>query len=330
MTTAPPAPLPLSGVRVLDITTFLAGPLATRALADLGADVVKVEPPTGDPTRAGWTGDGDPSFYWRALHGGRRSVVIDLSTDNGRAALFALAADADVVVENLRPGVTARFGVDGPALRTRFPRLITCAITGFDEELLAGAAATDGPVQAWTGAIDLMERWAGQALPMPVQVADIAGGSAAAQGVLAALVARGRTGTGVHVEVSLSAALAQWMAVTDRLLTLKPPNTLVLSGSDGERFLVQTPMRFARHLLAVLGLPEDTPREDVADTIAGLAAHQPAMHWLERLWAAGIPAAPLRPLGTDVPRPPWRLDGVALEAAGNPPALGAHEGQGWR
>jgi crotonobetainyl-CoA:carnitine CoA-transferase CaiB-like acyl-CoA transferase len=320
----------LQGIRVLDVTTFLAGPLATRALADLGADVLKVEPPSGDPTRAGWTGEGEPSFYWRALHGGRRSVVLDLGNAQDKDTFLQLASDADVVLENMRPGVTARFGVDGPALRARFPRLVTCAITGFDaDEPLAGISATDGPVQAWTGAVELMEGWSGAALPMPVQAGDVAGGAVAAQGVLAALVARSRTGVGSHVQVSLAGALRQWMAVTDRMGTLRPPTTLVLRGSDGDRFLVQTPMRFAVKLLALLGLDPATPRADIAGAAARAVAGEPSAVWLERLWAAGIPAAPVRPLGDGVPPPPWTIDGESLQAAGFPPALGANNGEGW-
>lgn len=320
----------LHGIRVLDVTTFLAGPLATRTLADLGADVLKVEPPAGDPTRAGWKGGPDPSFYWRALHGGRRSVVLDLGDPADKEQFLHLAEDADVVLENMRPGVTARFGVDGPSLRARFPRLITCAITGFDAgDPLAGISATDGPVQAWTGAVELMETWSGVALPMPVQMGDVAGGAVAAQGVLAALVARSRTGVGAHVQVSLSGALRQWMAVTDRTGTLRSPATLVLTGSDGVRFLVQTPMRFAAKLLELLEMDPATPRTDIAEAAARATAGEPASVWLQRLWASGIPAAPVRALDSDVPAPPWTIDGEPLLPAGPPPALGANNGEGW-
>jgi crotonobetainyl-CoA:carnitine CoA-transferase CaiB-like acyl-CoA transferase len=320
---------PLQGIRVLDLTTFLAGPLATRALADLGADVLKVEPPTGDPTRAGWTGEGEPSFYWQMLHGGRRSAVVDLASPAGREDFLELASGADVVVENLRPGVTARFGIDGPSLRARYPRLVTCAIKGFDEPELAGIAATDGPVQAWTGAVALMDAWSGTLLPMPLQAGDIAGGAAASQGILAALVARERTGSGSHVDISLSGALTQWMAVTDRMLTLKPPVTLVLTGSDGERFLVQVPLRFAAQLRLVMGIADDLPREEIAAAAMAAAATQSAAVWLRRLWDAGVPAAPVRSPAVGLPRPPWSFDGERLEPAGPPPALGAHNGMGW-
>ena len=104
----------LQGIRVLDVTTFLAGPLATRALADLGADVLKVEPPPGIRRAPGGRADPSPSFYWRALHGGRRSVVLDLGNPADKDKFLRLASEADVVLENMRPGVTARFGVDGP------------------------------------------------------------------------------------------------------------------------------------------------------------------------------------------------------------------------
>jgi crotonobetainyl-CoA:carnitine CoA-transferase CaiB-like acyl-CoA transferase len=324
---------PLQGIRVLDVTTFLAGPLTTRALADLGADVLKVEPPSGDPTRAGWFGGAEdktePSFYWQTLHGGRRSVVIDLTTPGGLDVFWELAAGADVVVENLRPGVTLKFGIDGPSLRTRFPRLVTCAITGFDHPELAGIAATDGPVQAWTGAVELMDAWCGSLLPMPLQAGDIAGGSAAAQGVLAALVARGQSGVGSHVDVSLEGALTQWMAVTDRRLTLKPPVTLVLTGNDGDRFLVQVPLRFAAQLRLVLGIPDDVPRDEIAANAQAAAETQPAAVWLRRLWDAGIPAAPVRSPSDDLARPPWTFDGDVPKPAGPPPALGANNGEGW-
>jgi crotonobetainyl-CoA:carnitine CoA-transferase CaiB-like acyl-CoA transferase len=329
--------LPLRGVRVLDVTTFLAGPLATRALADFGADVIKVEPPSGDPTRAGWTGlEGssrlpEPNPYWRALHGGRRSIVLDLTAGEDRETFLRLAADADVVVDNMRPGVTARFGVDGPSLRALFPRLVTCAITGFDaDDPLAGISATDGPVQAWTGAVELMKGWTGVAMPMPMQVGDVAGGSIAAQAILAALVARASTGVGTHIDISLAGALAQWMAVTDRHRTLAPPATLVLAGSDGVEFLVQAPLRFAAQLLAVFGLPTDLPRGDVAAAVHRVAVCETAATWLDRLWTAGVPAAPVRPPSDTLPTPPWSFDGERAAPASGPPALGAHNGQGWR
>jgi hypothetical protein len=165
---------------------------------------------------------------------------------------------------------------------------------------------------------------------MPVQLGDVAGGACAAQGVLAALVSRSQTGVGVHVQVSLAGALRQWLAVTDRMGTLRSPGTLVLTGSDGVRFLVQTPMRFAAVLLKLLELDPAMPRDHIAEAAARATSGEPASVWLERLWAAGIPAAPVRALDDGVPPPPWVLDGEPLLPAGPPPGLGAHNGEGWR
>jgi crotonobetainyl-CoA:carnitine CoA-transferase CaiB-like acyl-CoA transferase len=218
-------------------------------------------------------------------------------------------------------------------LRARFPQLITCAITGFDpDDELAAISATDGPVQAWAGSVDLMERWCGVELPMPLQAGDIAGGAAAAQGVLAALFDRSRTGVGRHVQVSLDGALTQWLAVTDRRLTLSPPATLVLTAGDGVRFLVQTPLRFAGVLLQVLGLPSDLPREQIADACAKVAATDTGRAWLDKLWGAGIPAAPVRRLGGDdegPPQPPWAFDGERVPRPGPPPELDADRERLW-
>ena len=127
----PDAARPLAGIRVLDLSTFLSGPSATRALADLGAEVVKIEPPTGDRTRAG-TGlrPGDPpSEFWLALHRDRRSVVLDLKSDAGRAVLLELATHADVLLENYRPGVTTQLRIAYEDLAPVNPRLVYCTIT---------------------------------------------------------------------------------------------------------------------------------------------------------------------------------------------------------
>ena len=170
---------PLAGLRVLDLTTFLSGPLATRALAQMGADVVKVEPPgVGDPTRSGMgvAPEDPPSPYWVALHRDRRGIVLDLKHEAGRTVLLELAGAADVLVDNFRPGVMDRFGLTPDVLRSANPRLISCSITGYGADgPMADRAAIDGPIQAFTGVLDLTTRDGGSGLPMPVQVADIAG-----------------------------------------------------------------------------------------------------------------------------------------------------------
>jgi crotonobetainyl-CoA:carnitine CoA-transferase CaiB-like acyl-CoA transferase len=304
---------PLAGFRILDLTTFLSGPLATRSLAALGADVVKVEPPTGDPTRAGTglrPGD-EPSPYWLALHRDRRSVVLDLKAESGRALLLDLVEHADALVENFRPGVMARLGLEPHVLHERNPRLVICSISGFGADgPFSQLAAIDGPVQAFTGALELTGTGGDFGFPIPMQVADIAGASYGAQGVLAALLQRERTGRGAHVELSLAECLMQWLGVVDRSGTLAPPATMVLDTADGERVLVQPIMhfhpRFAELVANVDGCESfrdddrfaDRPRRaehrEAYESIVRRAFRaRTRAEWLADLHAAGVPAAPV-------------------------------------
>jgi formyl-CoA transferase len=141
---------PLAGIRVLDLTTFLSGPVAARTLADLGADVIRVESPRRDPTRAGTAmhrGD-PPSAFYVALHRDRRGIVLDLKTDAGRSVPHDLVAVSDVLLENYRPGVTARLGVSYDDVQPFNARLVYATITGFGPDgPYSQLPATDGAVQ---------------------------------------------------------------------------------------------------------------------------------------------------------------------------------------
>jgi len=175
-------PALLAGVQVLDLTTFLCGPVATRALGQLGAEVVKIEPPAGDPTRAGLgMRPGQPFLeFWWQLHRGRPSVVLDLKSAAGRELLLALAARADVLVENFRPGVMQRLGLAPEALRKENRRLVTCSITGFGADgPPADAPALDAAVQAFAGAFEYPAVFGMPAGPIPITVADLSGGATA-------------------------------------------------------------------------------------------------------------------------------------------------------
>jgi crotonobetainyl-CoA:carnitine CoA-transferase CaiB-like acyl-CoA transferase len=317
--------LPLAGVRVIDLSSFLSGPMATHTLGELGADVIKVEPPGGDPTRAGTglTPDAAPSPFWTALHRDRRSVVPDLKQPAGVQALRDLVVAADVLVENFRPGVTARLGIGPEELLTANPRLIYCTITGYGSDGPGAArAATDGPIQASTGVLEL------SGAPVPFTVADLTGAATAAQAVLAALFARERSGRGCYIDLSLAECLMQWLGVTDRTGTLSPPITLVMDCSDGGTVLVQTPMHFRARLLALLA---ETPggaafvgdgrwttlegaRLHLADYMAGVRrafATKTMAEWLALLDDAGIPAAPVRTLADALDDPQARHRGSA-------------------
>lgn len=335
-----PTDVPLAGIRVLDLTTFLSGPVAARTLADLGADVIRVEPPRGDPTRAGTgMGPGDPpSAFYVALHRDRRSVVLDLKTDAGRAVLYDLVGVADVLLENYRPGVTARLQVGYDDVRPRNPRLVYCTITGFGPDgPYSQLSATDGAVQAFGGVLELTGDRDQVGLPVPIPIADLVAGATAAQGVLAALVARHRTGEGTHVDVSMVEALLGWLLVGDREHTLAPPTTLVVEGSDGVPVLVQTSLHFqprlAELLAAVPGCAELVTdarfatrelrvehREDYERLVRRAFASRPSGDWLDTLQAIGIPASTIQSVDEALLHP--QLDHRGARGRVDVPGLG--------
>jgi len=198
--------LPLEGLRVLDLSRLLPGPYATLVLAELGADVVKVEDPAGgDLLRSIPPLAGEESGAFLALNRNKRSLALDLRRPGGAAAFLRLARGADVVLESNRPGVLQRLGLGWETLRSVNPRLVLCSITGYGQDGPgAGRAGHDLDYVAYAGVLALNgppER----PLPLAVQAADVAGGSwPAVAGVLAALVRRAASGEGAHVDVSMT------------------------------------------------------------------------------------------------------------------------------
>jgi CoA:oxalate CoA-transferase len=354
-------PALLEGIRVLDLTTFLSGPIATRTLVQLGAEVVKVEPPSGEPTRAGFgMRPGQPLLpFWWQLHRGRRSAALDLKSAAGLESLRALASVADVLVENYRPGVMERLGLAHDRLRKENPQLITCSITGFGRDgPAADAPALDAAVQAFAGAFEYPAVYGMPEGPIPLTVADISGGAAAAQAILAALFARERSGFGCHLELSLVETLLQWLLVSDRTGTLRSPATILAQGSDGKRFIVQTTLHFRDRLLEILdaepataGLARD-PRfatwearvanaEDFVAAARRAFAGRTCAEWLVRLAAAGLPAGAVQTIdealvhpqllhtraagvagGHRVARSAFVVDGERADDTSAPPTLG--------
>ncbi|HEU4425092.1 MAG TPA: CoA transferase, partial [Pilimelia sp.] len=225
-----PAPL-LAGVRVLDLTNVLAGPFAGYQLALLGADVVKVEHPTGgdlarqlgaDP-RLSLAGLG-VSFL--AQNSGKRSVTLDLKHEAGKAAFTALLRDADVLLENFRPGVLERLGFGWPRLREINPRLIYCAISGFGQAgPLRERPAYDQIIQGLSGMMSVVGTPEVTPLRVGFPICDILGGLAAAQAVAAALVGRERTGLGCQLDVSMldTALTALGWVASDHLIAGTTP-----------------------------------------------------------------------------------------------------------
>ena len=330
---------PLSGVRVLDLTTFLSGPIAAQALVQLGAEVVKIEPPTGDPTRAGRPEPVSP--FWWALHRDRKSVVLDLKNPAALAVLLDMVRHVDVVVENYRPGVTTRLGITFEALSAVNPSLIMCSITGYGASgPLSDAAAVDGAIQAFTGAFHLPGVFGERMGPVPAVIADLAGGTTAAQGVLAALVARSTGGTsgGCHVEVDLVGAVLGWLAVSDWVGSTRFPRTVIAEAADGRQFVVQTPLHFSARLAALLGLDhEDTP--EYGDRVRNALRAKPRDEWIALLAREGIPASPVQTMaealahpdvasesggGFTLPASPFQFNGERHGSAEPPPTLGEH------
>jgi crotonobetainyl-CoA:carnitine CoA-transferase CaiB-like acyl-CoA transferase len=196
---------PLSGIRILDFTQFLSGPYGTQILADMGADVIKVEAPMGDLSRVvpPHFVEGD-SAYYLAINRNKRSIVIDLKTPEGVELARRLAGECDVVIENNRPGVMERLGLGHEALMAQYPRLVYCSISGFGQTGPGrDLPAYDIVVQALSGGMSLTGEPGQAAVRAGIPVGDLAAGMFGATGVLAALVERGRTGKGRYIDVAM-------------------------------------------------------------------------------------------------------------------------------
>ena len=213
-----PAPRPLAGVRVLDLSRVLSGPSCGKALVDLGADVIKVEPPEGDLTRTARPRVGGLPVYFAQQNCGKRCVSVDLQTDRGRAIVSRLAALSDVVLENFRPGVLARLGLGYDAVRAVNPRIVYCSITGYGQSGSMAPRRAYAPVMH--AELGLMEFSARKSQSAPraeaVSHADLYAGLQATVGILAALLQRAATGEGQHIDVSMAEVMLQateWTAV---------------------------------------------------------------------------------------------------------------------
>jgi crotonobetainyl-CoA:carnitine CoA-transferase CaiB-like acyl-CoA transferase len=207
----------LAGLTVLDLSRLLPGPYLGRVLADLGADVIKVEAPGGHGDWVRWLPPlaGDQGASFAALNYGKRSVVLDLKKPEGAAVLRALCRRADVLVESFRPGVLDRLGVGYDALAAENPRLVFCSISGYGQEgPLAATPGHDLGYLARSGVLSLFGPAASAPQVPGVQLADIAGGAlSAAVGILAALRERDRTGKGRHLDVSMTRSLGAFLAL---------------------------------------------------------------------------------------------------------------------
>ncbi len=346
---------PLAGITVLDMTRVLAGPYCTMLAADMGARVIKIEHPTrGDDTRA-W---GPPflegeSAYYLSINRNKESVALDYSTPDGRAALDALIAHADVIVENFRPGTLDARGLGYADLSATHPGLIYVSISGFGHTgPRRDEAGYDAVIQAEGGLMSITGSPDGPPVRLGVAIADIAAGMFAFQGLLLALVARGREGLGQHVDVALLdsvAALLTYQAgrylatgesperLGNRHATIVPYNTfdtaegvLVLAVGNDDQF-----QRFCQ-VAGLMPLASDSRFTTNAgrvvhhDALQPLVARallaRPAEDWATHLRAAGVPCGAVRSIGDALTDPQIlaraMVDTVSHPTIGSLPVLG--------
>ena len=314
---------PLASVHVLDLSRVLAGPYCTMLLADLGADVVKVEQPgTGDETREwGPPEIGGESAYFLSVNRNKKSCAVDLKTPEGREIVRRLAVRADVLVENFRAGVASRLGVEYEELRDENPRLVYCSITGFGSDREPpDRPAYDFVVQAESGLMAVTGDERGEPMKVGVALVDVLAGTHAAVGILAALVARAETGRGDRLEVPLlDAALASLVNVaSNALVTRTEPARYgnahasivpyqTFATRDGWIAIAAANDRLFARLCVVLGRTEladdhrfETNPARVSNREALLRELEPefrrrgAEEWLAALEAAGVPAGKVR------------------------------------
>jgi len=310
----------LEGLSVLDVTQVMAGPFCAMLLADLGADVIKVEPPAGDSTREmpGAVGTDSPSF--NAVNRGKRSIVLNLKSGDGRDAFLRLARTADILIENYRPGVMDALGLGYGTLSALNPRLVFASISGYGQTGPARAkGGFDLIAQGVSGIMSITGEPGGAPVKAGVPLTDLSAGLFALVGILAAVEHRHRTGAGQQVDTSLvdaGVALSVWEA-TEYFSGIGVPAALgsahrmnapyqAIRCADGYITLGAANERLFRRLSEVLGHPEWVHRPEFADNasrvanrerlaerIEAITAEQPRTHWLALLEANDIPCGPI-------------------------------------
>jgi len=313
---------PLAGIRVLDATRALAGPLCTMVLGDLGADVIKLElPGVGDETRY-WgpptAKNAGPTFI--AYNRNKRSVALDLHTEEGRAACLALAGTSDVFVENFRPGTMRRFRLDYEAMRQVRPDIVYCSVSGYGQTgPMASRPAFDLMVQAVSGLMSLTGDPPGRPVKAAAPVADVMGGFSAIIAVLGALMERQRTGEGRYLDISMLDGVVALMGQAVATQSMSG-HSLRRMGNAHPLMAPYESFRCADREIVVavtsdktwkqfISLPEfaavgtdprfatqpqrSTNRGELIPEIERIFGQKPASHWLDAFERLGIPAEPI-------------------------------------
>ena len=334
---------PLAGIRVVDLTRVLAGPFCSMALADMGAEVIKVEEPgKGDDTR-GWPPfAGGEATYFMAVNRGKKSLTLNLKAPEGQDILRRLIRRADVLIENFRPGTMERLGFGWERMRVESPRLIYCSISGFGESgPEASRPGYDLIVQGESGIMDLTGFPDGPPVKVGNSIADLVSGMAAAQGIALALLARERGGRGQKVEIGMLDVMASlltyqaglyWNAggrparrgnqhpsivpyevfqAQDAYLTLGVANNSLWErccGALGRPDLAKDP-RFDTEARRVQN------RDALIPLLNAELGTRPAAEWLERLDRAGVPAGRIKSVGEVCESPHLKARGMTVTLA---------------
>lgn len=332
---------PLAGVRVLDLTRVLAGPMASQLLGDLGADIIKVEPPgKGDETRGFAPFLGTESHYFVSLNRGKRSVVLDLTQPEGADILRALARKADVLVENFRPGVMARFGLGADVLMADNPRLVYCAISGFGlTGPLRDKPSFDIVTQAMSGVLSVNGETGRPPVKLGIPIGDLSGGIFGAISILSALHERGATGRGRLIDVSLLDGTMSLLGYLSQLafLTGEDPGPVgnahpsvvpddAFPAADGAIVIACLADRFWPKLCAALGIPETGAdprfatmalrRENralIEPRISAITATRTVAEWERILLEHDVPHAPVLGVRAALAHPQAQARGMVAE-----------------
>jgi len=336
------APRALQGIRILDLSQVMAGPFCTMLLGDLGADVIKVEPPAGDTTRqmAGATGDESPSFW--AVNRNKRGIVVNLKDSRGVEIVRGLARTADVFVENFRPGVVAGFGLDYGSLSAHNPRLVYASISGFGQ---TGPHATRGGfdlvAQAMSGIMSVTGDTGLPPMKCGLPITDLGAALFAVYGILAALLYRERSGRGQFIDTSLldaGVAFSVWESAeywsgrgvpqpTGSAHRMSAPYQAIRC-ADGYIALGAANQRVWERLCQVLGRPDLLQRREfstdarrvehrreLAGMIESVMRTKPSSHWLGALQRADVPCGPILDYEHVFSDPHVRARGLVQEVA---------------
>ena len=334
-------PPPLHGIRVLDLSRIIAGPNCTMQLADLGAEVIKLERPGhGDESRHMRPPDvGGEAHFFLAYNRNKKSIAVDMKSEAGARLVRDLANKSDVLVENFRPGVTSRLGLDYDTLRTSNQGLVYCSISAYGQSgPMADRPGLDPVLQAEMGLMSLTGEPEGMPLRHPVSLTDYVTSLLASTAIAAALVRRQSTGLGEHIDLSLMGGAVSMLGnIAQYYLTSgeNPPRAgnshpsavpvSAFRGSDGEMFYTAcgTQAHFSKLANDVIARPDllddvrfstnaarVTSRLKLMDILGDVFATETRDHWVDRIRGAGLPAGPVRTVSDAMESPEVQAAGL--------------------